>query len=338
MNKKGFTLVEVIMTVGILSIVIPILTVLFISMNKSFVTFEAFNSMKKVNQETINRIYIRLGRNKRLFQEKAEDIAFLNVIDLTDCPSVLSGSKLPIIRQSGSLSPSSTTFDGTTFGNSLFFTYNIMPAILENIVTDASGTKTQSVRIDLYRFIYYYLTSDDSPLILNKQTYKLVEWESNKYADCNQLEDISNPIKKPNTIAALVNEGVSYCFASSMSDVALSFYNLTISAGEGVKTLDAVHAISKNKHKVLTKITTGLMMGSYRYGIAPNTSDMGSVQHPVPAYAVESGNFPSGFEIGISGLSAGREVLVRHVLMANTSVGSLLTYPMSIISSSRDIW
>ena len=126
MNKRGFSLVELMISVTIMAIIVPIIGLVFITATRAFITFEAMSTLKKVNQNSVNRIYVRLNRNKRLFEETLSDLDFLNAVNLSGCPSVLSGSKLPVIKQTGSLSPSSDDFDASAFGNSLFLVYKYL--------------------------------------------------------------------------------------------------------------------------------------------------------------------------------------------------------------------
>jgi hypothetical protein len=332
---SGFTLVELMITVTITLLIVPILTLLFISTNKNFIFFEASSTLKQINQNSINRIYVRIGRNKKIFENTIEDNAFLARVDLTGCYSVATGSKLSITNPSGSFSPASANFDTASFGNSLFFAYNIAPAILENIEKDASGVETQSVRVDLYRFLYYYLTPDDAPVFAGRQSYKITEWESQIYADCEQIQRISDDAKRSNVINALVGAGHTYCLDTSQADVSNAFYELSA----GALSLEPNHTIVENKCQILTKILTGILSGGYSYGVSPNNVGMsGGISHSVPLYTTISGNFPAGLEVGVVGLSAGRRVLIRSVLIAQTGVNSYLTKDISIISSSRDIW
>lgn len=338
MHGKGFTLIELMITVAITIIIIPILVLLFISTNKNFIYYEAFNNLKQANQDSVNRMYIRLGRSKKLFENTLEGNAFLARADLSGCPSVMGGAVLPLVKPSGSFSPSSVNFDASAFGNSLFLAYNIAPAILEGIEKDETGVETQTVRIDLYRFLYYYLTPDNAPSFKGSQGYKLVEWESQIYADCEQIGRIINDAKKSNVVNSLINRGVDYCFYASRYNVADAFYKLETSVGTGQMTLDTTHTITKKGYKILTKMLTAMMGRSYSYAVAPNTAGFPNIRYPVPLYANASGSFPAGFEIGICGLSAGRKVLVRSVLMAQAGIGSFVTNEMFVISNSRDIW
>jgi hypothetical protein len=185
--------------------------------------------------------------------------------------------------------------------------------------------------------LYYYLTLDNSPTLVGKQAYKLTEWESNIYADCQQLNEITNSITKSNTIAALVNSGVNQCFVSNEISYASAFFDLEISAGQGQMTADSVHTLEKNECKILTTAITGIMASGYSYGISGNTAGLSNVRHTVPLFATSGTNFPGGFETGVVGLSAGRRVFVRNVLMAQTGIGSFVTNEMAIIANARDI-
>jgi len=335
-NGKGYTLTEVMISLAIIGLIIPILSVVFNSGSKTFTAFEAMNQLKQANQNTVNRIYLRLGRTKRLFQNTSLDADFLGRVSLSGCPARAAGYQLPAIEPNGSLAPGTTAFHSASFGNSLFFAYNTESQILENIADSPSSTTT--VRIDVYKFAHYYLSQDNAPSIVGKQTYKLIEWESNKYADCMQVRNISNATKKYSTVAALVSAGVEHCWEPSATDIAVAFSTFTVIAGSGTVTLEPAHILAPGKYKTLTSITTGIMGGGYRYGISPNTSGWDTILKTVPLYATPSGNFPSGFEVGITGASAARKVLVRTVIVAQGSMSKMVADEQTIVVAARDIW
>ena len=141
-SNNGYTLAEVAIAASILAILMPVLAMLFNSTNTSFTGFEASNSLKNNNQSTVNRMYLRLGRNKRLFQNNSTDTAFLARLNLSADPAVLSGSKLPLVVTDGSLSPGASNFHASSFGNSLFFAYNDESKELSEVAD--SGTSTTS--------------------------------------------------------------------------------------------------------------------------------------------------------------------------------------------------
>ena len=338
LSRGGYTLAEVAVAAAIMAIVMPVLAMLFTSTNTSFTGFEASNSLKINNQNTVNRMYLRLGRNKRLFQNTAADTPFLSSVGLSGSPSVMSGSKLPVIEIDGSVSPGTADFHPGSFGNSLFLAYNDKALELSEISDSASSTTT--VRVDTYKFSYYYLTPDGSPEILGRQTYKVVEWESVPYADCDQLNNIANSTKRYSTVSALLNQSVNFCWSPSANSTTVAFSSFTrTSPDTGAITSSPLHTIQKHDSVILTKLTTGIMGSGYMYGISPNAAaGDGSFKKTVPAYATASGQFPAGLEIGVTGSSSGRQVLIRSVMIAKGSVMKMMADEEVAVCSARDIW
>lgn len=332
---KGFTLVEVMLAIAIFAIVTPVITTMLTQVLRGFSTYEMSTQIKKTNQKTNNRIHLRLGSCKRIFQNTTNDKAYLDRLTLSDSPSVLSGTntKLPIIEETGSLAMGTTNFTSTSVGNSLFFAGNEATVVLESILDSSAISHT--VYIDAYRFNYYYLTTDNTKYIVDRQAYKIVEWQSIKYADLNQINSISDNVKKENTIIALISSGINYGWLPSEMDVSSAFYTLE---GDGSLNLSASHNIEKHQHKVLTDILTGIMGSGYRYGISPNTSGWNEAPKTVPLYGEADDDFPAGFEIAIVGQSGGRKVLIRSVLVAQGSSLHAVGDEMQHITSVRDLW
>lgn len=337
-DNRGFTFAELLVASVLTAIIIPILAVVFMGANKSFTGYEAINSLKKMNQETVNRIYLRLGRTKRLFENSTDNLTYLNKLNMTGSPAAMSGSLLPTIEETGTLAEGTTDFHPASFGNSLLMAYNEKTVQLDGITETASSTTTVSVRIDSYKFAYYYLTEQDSPKILGKQTYKVAEWHSVPYAECNQIVNISSATKKSNVIVGLVGKGINYCWDSSKSSSTLAFSSFTITGTTGALTSAPGHQIINQGTQILTKTITGIMRGGYQYGMSPNQSTWGGNTKVVPRFATESGTFPGGLEIGIVGASAARQVLVRSVMVAHGNSMAMTGSELMVVVSSRDIW
>ena len=327
--RSGFTLVELLIAIAVFAIVVPVMVTFFSTVIKNFTSFEATNQLKKTNQESLNRIHLKLKSCKRIFTRA--DGSYVVKISTSEYPG-LSASKLPNIEVTGSLVPGNAVFISSNAGNSLLFANNDSTQILEN-VQDA-GAVNRTVYIDLYRFNYYYLSTKNPKTIFDKPSCVLMEWRSVRYADWNQLVSSTDTIKITNTVIALRNSGILYSWNPSASS-ATGFFTL---GGSGVITSSATHQIQRDKYKILTQMTTGIMGGGYRYGISPNSAGWGRAPKVVPVYATASGNFPSGFEVVIVGSAGARKVLVRSVLVAQGSMKSILADERLIISSARDLW
>ena len=348
--RAGLTLIEIIITLAIFSIIVIAVTMVMTSTSKGFTSFEATNQLKKTNQETLNRIFIRLTECKRIFpyistEPSPNFNSYLSRISATGtppgCPVMLSGSKLPIIEESLSMAEGTTNFINASVGNRLFFANSDASKILEN-VKDFTGT-SHTLRIDLYRFYYYYLTSENLKSILIKPSYLLIEWQSIYYADFNQINNITDSVLKKNTIEALYTNGINYAWNTSILETSINnaFYNLN---SDGNIPLNSNHQIIKNQDKILTHMFTGTMGGGFRYGISCNTVDAANnviwsgISKKIPQYAIASGNFPGGFEVIVVGSTSGRKVLIRSVLVAEGTMPGLIADDQVVLCSTRDLW
>ncbi len=321
---RGFTLVELLMVIAIIGIITPVLVTLLSIVTQGFTGYEAQMQLRKTNQKALNRVYLRLSSCKRIFTNS--DTAFLNKVSLTGCPALLTGSKLPVIDGSGTLTVGTTNFTAACVGNSLLFANNESSEVL-------NGTDT--VRVDSFRFNYYYLTAVNPKSIYDKESYVLMEWRSVKYADANQLITMGNTAKRINVIKDLYNKGIIYAWDPSAASAAQAFYNLSPA---GSFAVSGSHSITRYKCESLTAMTTGVVFGGYRYGVSANSSGWAKAPKTVPVYGLASAKFPGGFEAAVVGSSAGRQVLVRSVLVAQGSMRGIMGDDMQIVCSARDLW
>jgi len=309
---------------AIMGIITPVLVVLLTSITKGFTGYEAAMSMRKINQQSLNRMYMRLGSCKRIFENSTNDSTYLNKVAFNSSPAAISIIKLPTINRDGSLAAGTTNFDATGVGNAILFATNEM----------VQAMSSSTFRIDVYRFNYYYLTSANTSVIDSGSSYKLVEWRSAAYADNNQLNNLSTSSR---TVVAtqLYNAGIKYAWDPTKTTItgALS----TITNVGGIST-DASPTIKEYKYKVLTDMITGVVIGGYRYGVSRNSSDWAKAPKIVPLFTTANGTFPGGFEVAVAGSSAGRQVLIRSVLVAQGSMKAIIGDDLQVVASARDLW
>lgn len=348
LSQTGFTLTELMLAVAIMTIITPAVTMLMVMTMRSFTGYEAEMQLRLTNQATLNRIYLRLGSCKRIIDASA-DTGYIKALNISGAPVPIGGTTLPnascvlpTINSAGSLAYNTSSFIPADVGNCLFFANNdSMPTVL-------SGTST--VKIDVYRFNFYYLSTANPKPIAAAPCYSVVEWQSVQYADYDEVMAVPTTNNwQQNVVAALYAQGIQNAWDANNGVPASSFYTLT-SAG-GINAVGASPAIPMDSARspvVLTKMMTGVMFGGFSYGVASNNDQWtGKIKCPktIPQYARNSDGTnaltspaPGGFEVSIAGLAAGRSVLMRSVLVAQGSMPSLVADDLETVAMARDVW
>ncbi|OGS47435.1 MAG: hypothetical protein A2539_08500 [Elusimicrobia bacterium RIFOXYD2_FULL_34_15] len=343
LTDKGLTLVEVIVALAIFLIIVPVITSVLMNVTKGFTSFEASNSLKKTNQNTLNRIYLKLTESKKIFQNIPSDptvphnaylgriVANNYIVSGIGCPKLLENSKLPIVEEQSSLAQGTTNFTPSSVGNSLFFANSDSTKVLTNILDGAGISHT--ISIDLYKFNYYYLTEENPKPMRAMPSYRLVEWESLNYADYNQIINYTDQTLKNNMAISLRNNNILWSWDTTVleSNINNAFYELNTD-GLGKIDVKPTHTIQILKYNILTDMNTGIMGGGYKYGISSNTT----YPKKVPQYANALGKFPGGFEVAIVGPTSGRRVFLRCVILAQGSTPGILSDDQLVLCSARD--
>jgi hypothetical protein len=309
---------------------------------KGFAHDEALTSLQKTNQELLSYLYLRVGTSRRIFDNRADDgVTLLGRLDMTNCPATLVGSKLPTIYPAGSFDVASTLCAPASFGNMLLFlsqgdqvTYRGVTNIFNVGVT---------VTLDTYKLYYFYLTPNNPKNTTGYDTYRLIEWRSVPLADgraiknafssdvsfgTNLLSQIKAPTpcptyQAPMTYAVDFSMPVTQMFGTvnqlAQATTAASVAYATTIPGDYWPVTQMVNGVPvsfKTQYQYYRPWTYMNQMGMghiFRYGISSN-----SISRKVPKFGIASGLFPGGFEVGIIGSQAARQVLVRvnHVAQA----------------------
>ncbi len=378
MGEKGVTLVELMLVVALIAIITPAITLLFTRVTQGMAADEMRLQLQALNEWTMLRLHERFVASRHLFQQNASGVSFLGPVTTGMSATtksqypIMAGSLLGVtqpVTGTGSFSP--VTAVAANFGNSVLMgVYDSAQTIGTKVypgsvtiygtgVTYSTNNTPATVVIDLYRFYYYYLTTKNPRPLRNTSSYRLVEWQSIQFADFNEISDISDGKLKPAVIKWLATPGnvtsninpmfkdTTYAITnawdptqqnpnSNATTTAAAFYTLSTS---GVATyVQTMNSIPEGAVTCLTKVSSGILSSGFRYGISPNSANWNGAPATVPKFAAANGNFPGGFEVGISGAGAGMQVLIRSLLAAQGSTPLPVWNDQSIISNVRDTW
>ncbi|MBV9079597.1 MAG: prepilin-type N-terminal cleavage/methylation domain-containing protein [Elusimicrobia bacterium] len=335
-RNRGVTLVELMIGAALLGILALAMAPVYQASQRAFTSLEARTSLKSQGQDAVNKVGHRLSECKRMFENNANDNAFLARVQLGTAPAVMAGSVLPVSEETGSISPSSAAFVAASVGNQLFFA-SVLAAGDFNVLDSSANTKT--VRIDEYWFNRYYIAFDTASKSVGGNTRRVLwEWHSRTYADYNQIMAISDTTKRNNTVTALVNAGIAYAWDPSTTTVTAAFYTLAVGGAVATQSGHTILMGNSGTCRDMLKLTTGLTVGGFRYGVSPNTGGGFSTAYLVPQFAVASVNFPSGFEVVDIGPNSARQIFIRLVLVAEGPFPGPIGSEQVLLTDTRDLW
>jgi len=358
------TLVELLLVMTIMLIITPAIISLFTTVTKGFARDEAYTSITKTNRELMSYLNLKIGSSKRIFTNDAADgITLLGRLDMSgNCPASLTGSKLPGIVANGSFDVSTTLCQPASFGNMFLFLAQGPQATYRGVSNIYGSTVTLSV--DTYNLYYFYLTAQNPHNTTGFNSYRLVEWRSVPLADAQAIKNVfssdvslgSNLIKQmqaptprptyqvPVSYAVDFGMPVTQAFgklaemgqAATMSVGSPSYttliprdYPTTVLIASTPTTLQVDPRLSLRYWTYMNQMGMGRI---FRYGVAPNNA-----ARQIPRYGIASGLFPGGFEVGVIGSPAARQVLMRvnHVVQV---FGATSYNDQMMVGYARDVY
>ncbi len=373
LNSRGWTLVELMIVTAIIGVITPAMTMLFSKCAQGMAADEMHIQLESLNSLNLLRIHERATASRHLLEGDASGTAFLQAV--TQGMSAATKSNYPILA--GTLLPTtqsvpvssfasfSTAAGGaaSNFGNSLLFGAYDMAQTINNVTYVSPVTvftkgacpvtfldsKPATIVVDLYRFYYYYLTSNNPKSIKGASSYRLVEWQSVQFADYYQLLNLSkSTLGGPNLMKDVVtwlattgNAGtgiaVTLAWDPTQTDPTNgTFYTLTTA---GAATSITNPSIPEGQVLCLTKVPAGVLSTGFGYGVSPNTAGWADAPPVVsPRYATANGSFPGGFEVGISGTGTGRQVFTRSFIVAKGASPRVVYNEGEMIHNLRDSW
>jgi len=366
-GDRGWTLVELMLVTALIGIIVPAITFLFTKVTQGMAGDEMHIQLMRLNNTTQLRLHERIASARHLFQGDSSGVDFLGPVTLgmsanTQAAYPILGGTLLAKTQPAPLNGLATFSpaagaDRNLFGNSILFAAYDSPQTLNNQAyvapTTISGPAILysdgvpvTLVVDLYRFYYYYLTDNNPKGMRGVSSYRLMEWQSIQYADFTQISAISDSVLQTAVITWLATPGkidpaipgyaIATAWDPSQVDPDLAFYDLHT---DGTYTVTSPVVITESQALPLTRVTSGILSTGFGYGISPNTGSW--VEAPpvrVPLYGTATGSFPGGFEVGISGTSAGRQVMTHFLLVAKGAAPRVAYNVSEMVHNIRDTW
>jgi hypothetical protein len=377
-NQRGWTIIELMMVVGMLGLIVPSLTALFIYCYQGLSAAEMHLSLKALNENIMLHLHERINTSKHMFQNNSSSggLSFISKIAMGSAPASVSFSQLPQGQTGATItfSPAAGAVSNE-FGDCLFYAAYDSPQTVNGVkytapltvggpITLSSSPLTVTaallngagnsvtVNLDVYRFYYDYLSSvGDMTPISGLTSYWLIEWQSVQFVDAFELIDIQSSdstlythVINWLTTAGNFPGGQAVTLAWDPSQVQMTsgssfaFYQLSGGAMTGV----ANQSISIQNWTPLSRTSSGLI-SRFNYGISGNYNNIyGDPPPPIvpmfSPYTNTANAFPGGFEVGIQGSNAGMQVLVRSLLLAKGNYKTLMWDNETSISNARDVW
>lgn len=350
-NKNGFSLIEVSVTLLLLTVVMFIFYELIIGSMRASMFMESHNDLTVLGQRVVNTIQTEVVQTKQLFQEDTIGNGYRTLFS----PGAVAwtDSKLPVFDIGITLPGPPEVFvpaeldpdaSGDTFaGNSLLLARQLEPvefSVDHDQTEPIPGTclanaVTPNVQFqgDRYRFQYYYLVPNTLRSFAGKGQYlDLMEAQSQVFADYFQLNNLPDCLL-PQAVDGLLAAGINIAWDPG-KDAGVAFFTL-VAGGGLVPTANPPFILEKNK-TMLPELRGGRISGKMEYSVGYNSSSISSplFKFPdlVPLYAQEDNNFPGGLEFKVVDNAGVKKMLTRVVLLSQHS-GNMESQANFVITS-----
>ncbi|HET6268370.1 MAG TPA: type II secretion system protein [Acidobacteriota bacterium] len=356
-RQRGFTIIEAMVTVLLLSLVMIIFYELMISTMRTTMFVESHEDLLTVGQRVVNQVQSAVLESRMIFEN---DHVVNSVTDTTGTdyiqlyvdsglsPLPMTDSRLPIVDTNTGptaiLDPD--TGSETWVGNELLLARHLeaVPVPYDNDSNNA--TPDIPFLVDRYRLEFYYLATNTARNFNGIGHYiEVYESKSEILYDYFQLssafstmtaaqkaqisgELLALPAGLPTTP---VNEATRLEVTGPLSEgwdpgkpPDNSFYALDSS---GNFTLNASHLLTLKTASLMPEFRGGRLSGRMEYSVAPNCDTALANGHfgpfditdKVPLFGIVTGEFSGGFEFKIVGASGSRSVWNRLVLLSQHS-------------------
>jgi hypothetical protein len=336
-SSAGYSMIEMVIASTLLAMMV--VTLISLAQNGSDAQEYArrVNRVTEITHDVMDQMRTEMVSCVRVFGADAEGTENAALIDLTDAPVPLPGSRLPTIDPAGSIRPDTVGTEIT--GNSLLFA---RLAWSDRYVC-AGGNE---YLVDVYRWVYYYLTPEDTgpeagtPIGLN-----IVRIETEPLADAASIDRITDPTDQAEVLLHLLNGtpdafGVSHARCEvvwqrgALPSVAGTLRQ--IDESDGSLSDDPIGSRPDPWNVLRSEpLVRGLL--SYRHhSVATNFAPVNLGVGRYSVIDLSGEGFPHGFEVQVVGPSTARQTLVHLVASSTNRQGHWAWSDVQLVLDSKD--
>ena len=323
-REGGMTLIEIMVSLGILSVLFLVILRSTLSVGDVSATLESYNTILQKTQELNAALKTDISTARRIYEEDTlgQGRSYMNNMLFGTLPPI-TGNLLPKIANLGNFDKD--VIGNRRVGNVLMVVGELSPADY----TDTTVIPNKSYRVNVFRLVCYYPTQYTNAATQGLSDLDLVRWESPAYADYTTLTAITDLTARGLVIAYLKNTlGITHAWDPSLLETA-AFFPLTAIVAA---TPDAAYKIPPSP----VRAKAPLAYFRIRNAALSQNNAVVTGESVIPKFAQKVAGFPHGFEVMVIGPSGARKILTRVV--AERSMRNRVVQAKSeSIATMRDI-
>jgi prepilin-type N-terminal cleavage/methylation domain-containing protein len=364
LGERGFSLVEALVTLVLLTVILLMLYELMIGSMRASMFVESRNDLEIFAQRTVNDIQAAILQSRIMYEETGIGPGYRTLLTNSDLDwSIYANSRLPIVDDSPGAIMEPDAGGDLFVGNSILLVRALEPVPIPFDHDEDGGATTPNIDflVDRYRLEFYFLTENSSRSFNGSGEFiDLMRARSVDFADYFQLSSAFAALSaaQQNQIADGMLDPLSFLTEAEATRLEVdgpidqawdptvavtnAFYDMD-DAGVLTAVPGGLTSLDLRKRSMLPEFEGGRMSGKIEYSVCTNANTLVGgryaplgIQDIVPLFADETGNeFPGGFEIKSVGPSGARVVWNRLVLCSE-HMREIDSQESIVITSARE--
>lgn len=349
-SEKGFSLIEALVTLVILTVIILMLYELMIGSMKATMFVESRNDLEMFAQRTVNAIQTAIIQSRMMHQENTLGQSYRDLLVASNLGwPIYLDSRLPI-PDDGSTGDALLDPDDSSeefVGNEMLLVRALEPVPIMYDHDGDAGTPEIPFYVDRYRLEFYFLTLNTARNFNGSGSFlDLIQAKGPDFADYFQLSTtfpglsaaqrtqiatglaaltapdhlVDTPAEYLQKVRLEIDGPITQAWDPALDpNVDVAFHDMDTSGNFSDAT---VTSLNLKKQSMLPEFSGGRIGGKMEYSVATNSdTPLGDgrfgplrIMDPVPLFGYKNINFPGGFEVKIIGPKGARSIWNRLVL------------------------